>query len=46
MNLQVIASPDKRAEWIWGVIDGLEKAGIVTLADKDYPGRTWAKTLA
>ena len=35
---------DKRAEWIWGVIDELEKAGIVTLADKGYQGSTWAKT--
>jgi hypothetical protein len=31
---------DKRAEWTWGVIDGLEKAGIVTLADKGYLGST------
>jgi hypothetical protein len=29
---------DKRAEWIWGVLDELEKAGLVTLADKG----TWA----
>jgi hypothetical protein len=35
---------DKRAEWIWGVIDELEKAGILTLADKGYHGSTWAKT--
>jgi hypothetical protein len=40
MNLQVIASPalpgsvhDKKAEWIWGVLDELEKAGLVTLAE-------------
>ena len=25
---------DKKAEWIWGVIAELEKAGLVTLADK------------
>jgi hypothetical protein len=34
---------DKRAEWAWGVIDELEKAGLVTLADKGYQGSTWAK---
>jgi len=34
---------DKRAEWTWGVIDELEKAGLVTLADKGYQGSTWAK---
>ena len=34
---------DKRAEWIWGVIDELEKAGLVTLADKGYQGSAWAK---
>jgi DDE superfamily endonuclease len=34
---------DKRAEWIWGVLDELEKAGLVTLADKGYQGSTWAK---
>jgi hypothetical protein len=35
---------DKRAEWIWGVIAELEKAGLVTLADKGYQGSAWAKT--
>jgi hypothetical protein len=35
---------DKKAEWIWGVIAELEKAGIITLADKGYQGSTWAKT--
>jgi DDE superfamily endonuclease len=35
---------DKKAEWIWGVIAELEKAGLITLADKGYQGSTWAKT--
>jgi hypothetical protein len=34
---------DKKAEWIWGVLDELEKAGLVTLGDKGYQGSTWAK---
>ena len=34
---------DKRAEWVWGVLDELEKAGLVILADKGYQGSTWAK---
>jgi len=34
---------DKKAEWIWGVLDELEKAGLVTLADQGYRGSTWAK---
>jgi hypothetical protein len=34
---------DKRAEWIWGVLDELERQGLVTLADKGYQGSTWAK---
>jgi hypothetical protein len=34
---------DKRAEWIWGVLDELERADVVTLADKGYQGSTWAK---
>jgi hypothetical protein len=34
---------DKKAEWIWGVLDELEKAGLVVLADKGYQGSTWAK---
>src|ERR1700719_703355 len=29
---------DRKAEWIWGVLDELEKAGLVTLADKGYQG--------
>ena len=34
---------DKKAEWIWGVLDELEKQGLVTLADKGYQGSKWAK---
>jgi AcrR family transcriptional regulator len=34
---------DKKAEWVWSVLDELEKAGLVTLADKEYQGSTWAK---
>ena len=34
---------DKKAEWIWGVLDELEKAALVTLADQGYRGSTWAK---
>jgi hypothetical protein len=34
---------DKKAEWAWGVLDELERAGLVTLADKGYRGSTWAK---
>ena len=34
---------DKKAEWVWGVLGELEKAGLVTLADKGYQGSTWAK---
>ena len=34
---------DKKAEWVWGVLDELEKQGLVTLADKGYRGSTWAK---
>jgi hypothetical protein len=34
---------DKKAEWIWAVLDELEKAGLATLADKGYQGSTWAK---
>ena len=29
---------DKKAEWTWGVLDELEAAGLVTLADKGYQG--------
>jgi hypothetical protein len=34
---------DKKAEWIWGVLGELEKADLITLADKGYQGSTWAK---
>jgi hypothetical protein len=34
---------DKKAEWVWSVLNELEKAGLVTLADKGYQGSTWAK---
>jgi hypothetical protein len=34
---------DKKAGWTWGVLDELEAAGLVTLADKGYQGRAWAK---
>jgi len=34
---------DKKAEWIWGVLEELEAAGLVTLADKGYQGSAWAK---
>jgi hypothetical protein len=34
---------DKKAEWAWGVLDELEAAGLITLADKGYQGTTWAK---
>jgi hypothetical protein len=34
---------DKKAEWTWGVLDELEAAGLVTLADKGYQGSTHAK---
>ncbi len=34
---------DKKAEWIRGVLAGLEAAGLVTLADKGYQGSTYAK---
>jgi hypothetical protein len=34
---------DKKAEWIWGVLDELEAAGLITLADKGYQGTTLAK---
>ena len=33
---------DKKAEWIWGVLDELE-SGLVTLADKGYQGSAYAK---
>ena len=34
---------DKKAEWIWGVIDELAAAGLVVLADKGYQGAAHAK---
>jgi hypothetical protein len=34
---------DKKAEWIWGVLAELEKAGLVVLADKGYLGSGYAK---
>ena len=34
---------DKKAEWVWGVLAGLEAAGLVTLADKGYRGSSHAK---
>ena len=34
---------DKRAEWIWGVLDELETAGLIVLADKGYQGAAHAK---
>jgi hypothetical protein len=34
---------DKKAEWIWGVLDELEQADLITLADKGYQGSTRAK---
>jgi DDE superfamily endonuclease len=34
---------DKRAEWIWGVLDELEAAGLTVLADRGYQGAVHAK---
>ena len=34
---------DKKAEWIRGVLDELERQGLVVLAGKGYQGSTWAK---
>jgi DDE superfamily endonuclease/Helix-turn-helix of DDE superfamily endonuclease len=34
---------DKKAEWIWGVLDELEAAGLIVLADKGYQGAAHAK---
>src|SRR5215469_5770817 len=34
---------DKKAEWIWGVLDELEAAGLLTLADKGYQGAAHPK---
>jgi DDE superfamily endonuclease len=33
---------DKRAEWIWGVLDELEAAGVAVLADSGYQGSKYA----
>ena len=34
---------DKKACWIWGVLEELQAAGLVTLADKGYLGAAHAK---
>jgi hypothetical protein len=34
---------DMKAQWIWGVLAGLEAAGLVVLAGKGYQGSTYAK---
>ena len=34
---------DKKAEWIWGVLDELEAAGLIVLAGKGYQGAAHAK---
>jgi DDE superfamily endonuclease/Helix-turn-helix of DDE superfamily endonuclease len=34
---------DQKAQWTWGVLDELQRQGLVTLADKGYQGSTWAK---
>jgi DDE superfamily endonuclease len=34
---------DKKAEWIWGVLDEPEAAGLIVLADKGYQGAAHAK---
>ena len=34
---------DKKAEWVWGVLDELEAAGLIVLADKGYQGAAYAK---
>jgi hypothetical protein len=34
---------DKKAEWIWGVLDELERQGLIALADKGYLGSARAK---
>lgn len=36
-------SNDKKAEWIRGVLDELETAGLITLTNKGYRGSSWAK---
>ena len=34
---------DKKAAWIWGVLEDLEAAGLIVLADKGYQGAAHAK---
>jgi DDE superfamily endonuclease/Helix-turn-helix of DDE superfamily endonuclease len=34
---------DMKAQWIWGVLDELEAAGLIVLADKGYQGAAHAK---
>jgi DDE superfamily endonuclease len=34
---------DKKAEWIWGILAGLEAAGLVVLAGEGYQGSEYAK---
>jgi DDE superfamily endonuclease len=34
---------DEKAEWVWGVLDELERQGLVTLGDKGYQGSIRAK---
>ncbi len=34
---------DKKAEWIWGVLDEPEAAGLANLADEGYQGTVHAK---
>jgi hypothetical protein len=34
---------DRKAEWAWGVLDELEAAGLIVLADKGYQGAVHAK---
>jgi hypothetical protein len=34
---------DKEAEWVWGVLDEFEAAGLITLTDKVHQGTTGAK---
>jgi hypothetical protein len=34
---------DKKAERVWGVLDELEAAGLISPADKRYQGSTYAK---
>jgi hypothetical protein len=34
---------DKKAEWVRGVLDELEAAGLIVLADKGYQGAAYAK---